>query len=120
MRRSWPDARGARGGAASEALAGRPAARRAPARGGTARARSRNAKRPRRGGRSGGPARDAGGGAESRGLGGRTAGADARGAALLAGARVAVQGAALDGLVDRLDQRAVLGVGLRVVATRDR
>src|SRR3954449_13207021 len=53
-------------------------------------------------------------------LGRGLAGTHAGGAALLAGARVAVQGAALDGLVDRLREGAVLGVGRRVVALADR
>ena len=44
----------------------------------------------------------------------------ARGAGLLAGAGVAMQGAALDGLVDRLHERAVLGGGRLGVAGGDR
>src|SRR5687768_11309912 len=47
------------------------------------------------------------------------AAADACRAGLLAGARVAVQRAALDGLVDQADERAVLRVGGRVVAALD-
>src|SRR5712671_253224 len=48
------------------------------------------------------------------------AGTHARGAGLLACAGVAVQRAALHGLVDRPHERAVLGLGGRVVATGDR
>ena len=48
------------------------------------------------------------------------AGAQPRGAGLLARAGVAVQGAALDRLVDQGDQLAVLGVGRVVVALADR
>src|SRR5438552_105570 len=46
--------------------------------------------------------------------------ADPRGAGLLARPAVAVQGAALDGAVDVGDQGAVLDVGARRVALRDR
>ena len=49
-----------------------------------------------------------------------SAAADPRGAGLLAGAGVAVQRAALDGLVDRPHELAVLGVGAFVVARGDR
>src|SRR5215210_4091131 len=52
-------------------------------------------------------------------LGGEGA-AQARGARLLASAGVLVQRPALDGLVDRADELAVLGVGGRVVAGLDR
>src|ERR687897_1707357 len=50
----------------------------------------------------------------------RVAAQDARGAGLLAGAGVAVQGAALDRLVDGLHERAVLARGGVVVAGGDR
>jgi hypothetical protein len=43
----------------------------------------------------------------------------ARRARLLAGARIAVQRASLNRLVDRLDELAVLGIGLRVLARGD-
>src|SRR3954467_14280717 len=54
------------------------------------------------------------------GSGGVVAAQQARGAGLLAGAGVAVQGAALDGLVDGADQRQVLGLCGVGVAGGDR
>src|ERR1700712_4041403 len=53
-------------------------------------------------------------------LGRGRAGAHAGGAGLLAVARVAVQGTTLDGLVDRLHEVAMLGVGLRIVPLGNR
>src|SRR4051795_5851832 len=49
----------------------------------------------------------------------RNAAADALGARLLAPAGVGVQRAALDGLVDQRDERAVLRADLRLVARGD-
>src|SRR4051794_21829858 len=51
---------------------------------------------------------------------GARAGPDAGGAALLAGAVVAVQRAGLDRLVDQRDELAVIGVGLLVLPGFDR
>jgi hypothetical protein len=53
-------------------------------------------------------------------LRGDGAAADAGGASLLASAGVPVQGAALDGLVDRGDEAAMIGVGRLLVARGDR